>query len=71
MNKPHALKLKKLFVKTSGNFLMKKSAIAARSGRRSHLSQVFITSLFRAYFCFATGEQPSDIAMMAGPDKAA
>ena len=26
--------------------------------------------LFGAYFCFSTGKQPPDIAMMAGPDKA-
>ena len=27
--------------------------------------------LFRAYFCFGTGKQPADIAMVARPDQAA
>ena len=71
MNEPHAIKLKKLFVKTSGDFLIETLAIAAQCGRRSHLIPVYVVSLFRAYFCFATGKQSPDIAMMASPDKAA
>ena len=34
MNEPHAIKLKKLFVKTSGDFLMKRQTIAGRYAPR-------------------------------------
>ena len=54
MNEPHAIKLKKLFVKTSGDFLMKRQTIARRyaprdchnAGSQDHVSVRFISRQF-------------------------
>ena len=71
MNEAHAIKLKKLFVQTSGDFLGKNRIFRRYAANYHTLAQFYVSSLFRAYFCFATGKQPLDIGMMAGPDKTA
>ena len=59
------------FIELMYSYTAHKMQSVTCGGWQPHLSPVSIAPLFRAYFCFVTGKQPPDIAVMAGPDNAA